>query len=172
MNGSRQKARYEENRTERGSDDSRAHGVARKRVPLAQFPGLENDQAESAGNKRYSAAGVEQDVVSFMARPIRVVEGFSCRADRIPPDPEQYDNPEQTSFHSTMVILQRKTERQLGGGGGLTTARRVFCGNGGRTQQMLLFTQALRIGHKPVKAHGATGPSPQGGRSSDRCEKP
>ena len=103
MNGSRQKARHAENRTERGSDDSRAHGVVRERVPLAQLSGLEDDQTEGTGEKRDLAAGVGQDVVNFLVRPVPVVESLGHRSGDVPPDPEQYDNPEQPSFHRTFI---------------------------------------------------------------------
>lgn len=108
---SQQKMCFKNNGLQDGVDDSRTHyaqGRSARFSPISD-PG---EKKESTGGYHDPAARVKHDVVNFLVRRIPVVEGFGHRPRHVPPDPEQYENPDQPLFHSSF-ISQSKVGSQL-----------------------------------------------------------
>lgn len=61
------------------------------------------DEEEGTGSDSYAASGVEEYVVELLVRAVPEVKSLGHWTRNVPSNPEQYNDSEQTAFHSSFI---------------------------------------------------------------------
>jgi hypothetical protein len=75
----------------------------RRKESLAEFLREKRGETEERGDKDSSPAGVELNVVYFLTQAVPTVHAFPKRTGKVPPDPKQDEDSQDTPTHTRFI---------------------------------------------------------------------